>query len=360
MLHIENREIRHEKRVIVISDIHGDLELLEKLLSRIEYNEQDVLFINGDLCEKGQNSLGVVRYIMNLAIESQKVYITQGNCDVLIKYVFNENEHIINYMKKQKYSILNEMLEEKGKNINDFSTLKELCAFYRQYFADEIDWLLSLPTAYETEEYIIIHAGIENIENWKETSVEFATSVPAFYEKGHQANKIVVVGHWPAINYTSKLISSNNPIIDMDKGIICIDGGNRIKSDGQLNALIIEKDLHTHTYVDHLKETRIIQKTYVASEVFVGTVTYPNYQLKKLVQEDHFTLCENVNLGIQQWIKNEYIVEQENGTYCKDDLSTTLLSVKVGDTVSILDNSCQGFVLVKKNGEVGWIPRTCL
>ncbi|MEK3886334.1 metallophosphoesterase [Bacillus sp. FSL K6-3431] len=360
MLHIVNKKINHEKRVVVISDIHGDLKLLEKLLSRIEYNEQDVLVINGDLCEKGPNSLGVVRYIMNLSTKSHQVYVTQGNCDILINHIFNENDSILGYMKKQKHSILNEMLEEQDRCLNDFSSFKELSTFYRNHFANEIDWLLSLPTAIETENYIIIHAGIENIENWKETNINFALSTPGFYEKGHQANKLVIVGHWPVTNYTATSISHHNPIIDMNKRIICLDGGNRVKSDGQINALIIEEDFYRHTYTDHLKEIREIKQNYSAPEGFVGTVTYPNYHLKKLVQEEYFTLCENVNLGIHQWIKNEYIREQKDGIYCKDDLSTTLLSVKVGDSVAIIDNSCKAFVLVKKNGQVGWIPKTCI
>ncbi|WP_163100298.1 metallophosphoesterase [Peribacillus alkalitolerans] len=360
MLKIEKVNINHEKRTIILSDIHGDLQLLERHLCKIEYTEQDVLFINGDMCEKGPNSMGVVRYIMELMSKSLKVHVSQGNCDVLIQYVLNEDERILNYMRKQKHSILNEMLEEQGKCLDDFLSIKDLHAFYQEHYSKEINWLLDLPVAFETEDFIIIHAGIDNIENWQETSLECALSVPSFYEKGHQASKLVVVGHWPVINYRASAISNNNPLIDLDKRMICIDGGNQIKSDGQLNALIVENGFFAYTYVDHLEEIVIVQKSYVASGGFAGTVTYPNYQLKQIVEEEYFTLCENVNLGIQQWVKNEYIIEKVDGTFCKDDLSTTLLSVDVGDEVSIIDNSCDGYVLIKKNGEVGWIPRDCV
>lgn len=359
-MHIKQIRIRDQKRVIIMSDIHGDLDLLEKLLSQVAYHEEDVLIINGDLCEKGPNSLGVVRRIMKLAEESRRIYVTQGNCDILIKHVLNHNDSILEYMRKRKHSILNEMLEEQGRQLDDFSTLKELSKFYHAYYANEIGWLLALPVAIETEDHIIIHAGIETIDNWKDTSLDVALSIPAFYEKGHKANKIVVVGHWPVINYTSTSISHNNPIIDRDRKIICLDGGNQVKFDGQLNAIIIVDDIYSHTYVDHQEVKREVLKSYQAPEGFLGAVTYPNYQLKKLVQEDHFTLCENVNLHIEQWVKNEYIEERQDGTYCKGDLSTTLLSVKAGDVISLLDDNCEAFVLVKKDGEVGWIPRDCI
>src|SRR5699024_97543 len=100
-----------------------------------------------------------------------------------------------------------------------FSSLQQLAKFYQTHFSDEINWLLNLPTVYETEEFIIVHAGIENTRDWRKTSLATALTTSAFYEQGHQAEKTVVVGHWPVSNYCSMLPNSNNPIIDFDKKI---------------------------------------------------------------------------------------------------------------------------------------------
>ena len=116
---------------------------------------------------------------------------------------------------------------------------------------------IRLPIAYETDDFIIIHAGVEDIPDWKETSREFALYAPSFYEKGHQADKTVIVGHWPVVNYRANTVSSNCPLIDLEKKIIAIDGGNQIKEDGQLNALVIEGEDITYTYVDGLNEKTI-------------------------------------------------------------------------------------------------------
>ncbi|WHT49338.1 SH3 domain-containing protein [Sporosarcina thermotolerans] len=213
-----------------------------------------------------------------------------------------------------------------------------------------------MPIAYETEDFIIIHAGIEDIPDWKGTSHEFALYTQSFYEKEHQADKTVIVGHWPVVNYRATTASSNSPIINLEKKIIALDGGNQIKRDGQLNALIINGDDIAYTYVDELKEN-IITRSHVDETNRVGTVTYPNYEIRVLEKGEYFTLCENKNLGIQQWIKNEYI--QEN--MCKNDLSTTFLSVEKGETVSVVDDCHEGYALVKLcSGEVGWIPKDCL
>ena len=55
--------------------------------------------------------------------------------------------------------------------------------------------------------------------------------MPEFFNKSHSANKYVVVGHWPVVNYSDKA-PSNNPVIDKEKKIIAIDGEIRLKRQG--------------------------------------------------------------------------------------------------------------------------------
>jgi len=361
VIEVRRLQLDKTKRSIVISDIHANLPLFKKLLEKINYNVEDYLFINGDLCEKGPASLEVIDYVRRLSNDSNNVYITKGNCDVVSRYVFNGVEGIISYMKNHKNSVLNEMLLKYDKSVDEFSNTQELAHFYRQHFKDELEWLESLPIAFETDDFIIIHAGIENIEDWKNTEEQFALSTPAFYEKEHQANKMVIVGHWPVVNYRSNLISSNNPLIDLEKRVIALDGGNQIKIDGQLNALIIENDTYSSTYVDELTHKMIVQQDYEDRTNRKGTVTYPNYEVQIIREEEYFTLCENSKLGIQQWVKNEYLIVEDKQARSKSDLSTTFLSVKQGGKVSIVNNECDGYTLVKTSiGEVGWIPKSCL
>ncbi|WP_339253959.1 metallophosphoesterase [Sporosarcina sp. FSL W8-0480] len=356
MIDVRELKLERDRRVIITSDVHANLPLFQRLLEKVNYTSNDYLFINGDLCEKGTDSLSTVEFARKLCAESDRVFITKGNCDVVHNYVFNNVEGIKNYMRKRKNSVLNEMLDQHGKTLSDFETLQELGEFYREHFGGLIDWLDQLPIAYETEDFIIIHAGIEDIPDWKETSHEFALYAPSFYEKGHQADKTVIVGHWPVVNYRANEPSSNSPIIDLDKKIIALDGGNQIKRDGQLNALIMNGEEITYTYVDELKK-EIITRSHVDETNRVGTVTYPNYEIRVVEEGEFFTLCENKNLGIQQWIKNEFIHEG----MCKNDLCTTFLSVQAGETVSIIDDQQAGYSLVKlSSGEVGWIPKDCL
>ncbi|WP_391209630.1 metallophosphoesterase [Psychrobacillus sp. L4] len=122
---IDVRRVHLDKTVrsIVISDIHANLMLFKELLGKLNYTSEDYLFINGDLCEKGSNSLEVVKYVRELSEQSQNVFVTKGNCDLLHRYVFNGSEGIIPYMKKQQNSFLNEMLASHSKTLDDFNIL---------------------------------------------------------------------------------------------------------------------------------------------------------------------------------------------------------------------------------------------
>ena len=67
------------RRVLVISDIHGNLPFLRGVLSAARYTPGDVLILLGDLVEKGPDSLAALRYVMALA-EKNTVYCVRGNC----------------------------------------------------------------------------------------------------------------------------------------------------------------------------------------------------------------------------------------------------------------------------------------
>ena len=49
------------RRVIAVSDIHGNLPFLKGLLERAALTPDDVLILVGDLLEKGRDSLATLR-----------------------------------------------------------------------------------------------------------------------------------------------------------------------------------------------------------------------------------------------------------------------------------------------------------
>lgn len=218
-------------RVIVISDIHGELNLLKELLHKVNFKDEDYLIINGDLCEKGRNSIGVVNYVMDLVVSKPNVYVVEGNCEVVVEALVNENPALINYLCTRKNTVFNEWLAKLNVTVNKESDICEVKKILMSHFLKEIKWLTELPTAIETDDYIFVHAGLEDRENWRQTDRENAIAMPEFFNKSHRADKYVIVGHWPVVNYSEEA-PSNNPVIDKEKKLLRLMVVMRLKKQG--------------------------------------------------------------------------------------------------------------------------------
>lgn len=55
-----------DRRIIVTSDVHGHYKHLKSLLEKVNFSEEDILFIIGDIIEKGPESLKTLRYVMDI------------------------------------------------------------------------------------------------------------------------------------------------------------------------------------------------------------------------------------------------------------------------------------------------------
>ena len=54
------------RRIVAISDIHGNLSFLKGLLKKIGFSRADILVLVGDMIEKGRQSLDTLHFIMDL------------------------------------------------------------------------------------------------------------------------------------------------------------------------------------------------------------------------------------------------------------------------------------------------------
>ena len=67
-------DIPEGRRILVISDIHGNMEYFRGVLELAGFGDDDELIIDGDFLEKGPDSLGVLRCIMELCKKGKKVH----------------------------------------------------------------------------------------------------------------------------------------------------------------------------------------------------------------------------------------------------------------------------------------------
>lgn len=94
------------RRIIVTSDVHGHYNHLKKLLEKVIFSEKDILFIIGDIIEKGPKSLKTLRYVIKLCKE-YSVYPLMGNVDAWRLVMFDDDsdencEKLFNYILYMK------------------------------------------------------------------------------------------------------------------------------------------------------------------------------------------------------------------------------------------------------------------
>lgn len=109
---VERPNVKKGQRAIVISDIHANLKAFLKLLKKINFSEQDILILLGDMVEKGENSLDLLHYVMELK-KTHTVFAVCGNCDAIAMEVLKDtkNEELLKYILLRKQTLIGEMCE---------------------------------------------------------------------------------------------------------------------------------------------------------------------------------------------------------------------------------------------------------
>lgn len=344
------------QRVIAISDIHGNLEVFQTLLKKINFSEKDILILVGDMLEKGPMNLSTLHYIMELC-EKYEVYPIIGNCDmVLLSLKSNEeNERLFDYLMTHK-STIHEMYQAVGESFHSTTDIMELKRKLRATFMKEIEWLSHLPHIIIAGNFYFAHAALQS-ENISENNMQEVINYKAFLNEEHTFSHTVVVGHMPVCLYDDK-VSRCNPIFDQKKNIISIDGGNVIKLDGQLNALIIpdvyEKKV-LYDSMDLLPKAVILE----TQEEKIGqrsiNVRWSDGEVEILDRKDEFSYCRHCSSGYKLWILNEFLSIHQ-GKVWADEGTDYILPVKKNEIVSVVRMTSRGY-FIKKDGVVGWYQK---
>lgn len=342
-------------KIYLISDIHGGLNLLKRLIAHIE--KESYLIVLGDIIEKGSQSLETLQYVMELS-NNDNVFVILGNNDIgFLKSL--EPTNINSFIKRANYnkSLVYQMIKY-AKLEGDYSSLQKQI---KQIFSKEIRWYESLDILIETDDFIFVHAGIDKRLDYQNSSLKTILTINNFYDVGHISNKIVVCGHYPnSIYYNTEY--NNNIIIDLDKKIICIDGGYGATNIGQLNMLEIKKINKSYQYKKYFVDD-FIEGLILKDQNGYGNnkgVRYPNYDIIPLTTYPYFTKSKIIATNEIVYVKNEYI-RNVNGKYSTtDDVPNNILNLSKGDIVKIIRDDTSGFALIKKDGICGWVNKEYL
>lgn len=372
-------DIPSGRRVIAVSDIHGNLPFLKGLLERVRFSPEDVLILVGDLLEKGLESLATLRYVLELQ-KSHTVYALCGNCDY-IDWMFLEappaRAPAFSARMQQRYgsredayglyevlwpvlsfwrerSVLFQMAAEAGIPLpSGMEDLPALRATLLARFPVETNFLLAMPHILECGNFIFVHGGVPREDRLDELEAYPCMKNDDFMGQGLSFRKWVVVGHWPVTLYNPH-IQQSNPIIHHGRHIASIDGGCVLKLDGQLNALIIPDingdDLDFAAY-DGLPVFVAASDQMPSDDPL--NIRWSDSVVEPLRVEGDRTLCRHLSTGRELWIPTHFLGRRKDGRLHTEDATDYRLPVTAGERLGLICRTQRG-CLVKKNGVTGW------
>ena len=186
------------RRIIAVSDIHGNLPFFLALMDKVGLTAGDILVLDGDILEKGRDSLALLRRLMALS-QTHTIYPVCGNCDGLVLRFFESDEldgrFFASYLPRHPESTLRQLAREGG--FEQWDDLPRLRRDLRSAFPEEWAWLRAMPTILETDHLLFVHGGVPSLEGLEGLDRWACMKNDNFLGQGRSFDKWVIVGHWP-------------------------------------------------------------------------------------------------------------------------------------------------------------------
>lgn len=210
------------KRILVISDIHGELKLFDSLLEKVKYDaDEDQLILLGDYVDRGPDSKGVLNRVSEL--KRNGAVVLRGNHDEMMLNVVDGVSGALERWERNGALMTLQSYD---------SSIESVKLSAGAEFEKHISLIREMDYYYETKDYIFVHAGVSPDTPVQKTDPHtFLWIRELFYEK-YSGDKTVIFGHTPTSAIRQE---KNHDIYFGENNIIGIDGAATYG--GQLNCL---------------------------------------------------------------------------------------------------------------------------
>ena len=214
----------------IIGDIHGQAEMLERLLSNIESrhnwkspDKNGKLVYLGDYIDRGTNSLKVIDLVIRGIPEFSSIFLKGNHEKLMIEATVSDDRNIWNnWMSAGGEVTLKSLGYDLFQNKFDPKLLKQLLGQKR------LDWLEGLELTHRLDDIICVHAGfLPNVPISEQVEKDMLWIRKRFLESNYDFGFGIIHGHTP----------DKSPVIKPNR--ICIDTGAGMG--GELTALVVDK-----------------------------------------------------------------------------------------------------------------------
>lgn len=210
------------KRVLVISDIHGELNKFNELLGKTDYDcKKDQLILLGDYVDRGPDSRGVLEKVMKL--KEDGAIVLRGNHEDMLLNALHKDPEVL-----RKWKINGGLCTLQSYD----SEIQDMKIPATDTFKEHVAFIQNLDYVYQFDHYIFVHGGLQPDTPVEETDPHTLVWIRDEFHNGYRGEKTVVFGH----TQTSLLHGEDcDDVFFGDNNIIGIDGG--AVYGGQLNCL---------------------------------------------------------------------------------------------------------------------------
>ena len=175
-------------RIFAIGDIHGCLSKLEALIPQIEIDrDNDTLVFIGDYIDRGDDSKGVIDFLLDLRERIGTVVCLKGNHEeMFLDYLCNGKNEGMYLLNGGDATIASYGYRETRGGVK-----VDVPETHMNFFRSLLLW-------YETEQYIFVHAGLRDeisLENQDPSDLLWIRY--EFIRSSYDFGKTIVFGHTP-------------------------------------------------------------------------------------------------------------------------------------------------------------------
>ncbi len=149
-------------RTFVIGDIHGHLDVLEKLIDSLNPQGGDKFVFLGDFVDKGPDSKGVIDYLIDLEKQYDCVFI-RGNHEEWMLYGLDAPED-----QEERDKLEYFWVKHGGQKTLDSYGAEDCDNFRANIPPAHRKFLENTVVAHETETHVFVHAGWDSDKNMDE------------------------------------------------------------------------------------------------------------------------------------------------------------------------------------------------
>lgn len=197
-----SHEIPEGRRVYAVGDIHGRLDLLDRLLASIAGDDRErgtadteIIFL-GDLVDRGPDSRGVVERLLELSRGPMKIRFLMGNHEEVFIRAARGDIRALRFLTRigGRETLFSYGIAPEEYRDLDFEELAEVVE--QKVPAEHLDFLAGFESWIEVGDYLFVHAGLRpGVVLEEQSRSDLCWIREEFLHHRDSFGKLVVHGH---------------------------------------------------------------------------------------------------------------------------------------------------------------------